>query len=247
MDYYRYKIYIEYNGMKFHGWQSQKDIVTVQDTIEKAIFSLTGEKIILEGAGRTDKGVHAIGQVAHFDLSKKWSLKKLLGGLNFYLHDINATIVDVKEANFNFHARFSAKYRVYEYYILNRSAPPALHKHKVWHVPKKLNIKAMQTAAKFFIGHNDLSAFRAADCQSKNPFKTIDKCMIHRNENIIIIRIKARSFLHNQVRIMAGTLKLIGEEKRDPSYIQCLLENRSRIYAGPTAPPYGLYLVHVEY
>jgi tRNA pseudouridine38-40 synthase len=241
----RYKTTIEYDGMKFYGWQRQEGVVSIQESIENALFQLCGKKILVEGAGRTDKGVHAIGQVAHFDLEKDWNLYKLQKALNFFL--TNVSILKIEKVCESFHARFCAKKRSYCYRIVNRIGALSIDHERAWHVLKELDVEKMQNAAQDFLGFHDFSAFRASACQSKSPFKTLQKANIeHLGENIYIY-FSAPSFLHNQVRIMVGTLKKIGEGSFPLSRIKEGLFQKDRTKMGPTAPPYGLYLENVEY
>ena len=243
----RYKVIIEYDGSYFYGWQRQRNISSVQQTIEEAIYSLTGENILVEGAGRTDTGVHATGQVAHFDLKKQFLPYRLQDGLNHYLREKNIIILKVEQVDHFFHARFSAISRTYHYKIINRRAPCALERKRVWHIVKPLDIDLMHQAAQKLIGHHDFSAFRAAECQAKTPLKTmINFTVSHKDETIIAV-IKARSFLHNQVRIMMGSLKMVGLKEWSLEKFEDVFKQKNRTLAGPTAPPHGLYLVDVGY
>ncbi len=245
--FYRYKIRIEYNGSSFHGWQRQDNLRTVQGCIEEAIEKMTGQKVLVEGAGRTDTGVHATGQVGHFDLKQYLSPHRIQDGLNFYLRDLGVVIFQVDEVEPTFHARFSALSRTYHYHIINRRAPLAIEHFRAWHVIAHLNFEAMQLASKHLVGHHDFSAFRSSECQSNSPLKTLTQFDMHKNGDRLTAVIKARSFLHNQVRIMIGTLKMIGEGKWNEDGLLRILLNKDRTMAGPTAPPYGLYLVDVGY
>lgn len=245
--YYRYKIWIEYDGSFFHGWQRQKNLITVQASIEDVLKKITGQNILVEGAGRTDTGVHATGQVGHFDLSKNYPSFRLKDALNAHLRDKGVVILKVQECDLNFHARFSAISRTYHYQIINRRTPLALDRLRAWHVISTLNVEAMQKAAQYLIGSHDFSSFRSADCQSNSPLKTLSRFDITQQGEKIIAIIKARSFLHNQVRIMMGTLKRIGEGKWDSCDLLRILDARDRRLAGPTAPPHGLCLVDVGY
>lgn len=245
--FYRYKIGIEYDGSSFHGWQRQDNLRTVQGAIEEAIEKITGQKVLVEGAGRTDTGVHASGQVGHFDLDKQYSPHRLQDGLNSYLREFGAAIFNVEEVVPPFHARFSALSRTYHYHIINRRAPLALERFRAWHVIAPLDFEAMQRAAQHLIGHHDFSAFRSSACQSNSALKTLTQFDIHRQDDRLTAVIKARSFLHNQVRIMIGTLKMVGEGKWNEDDLLRILSNKDRTRAGATAPPHGLYLVDVGY
>ncbi|MCX7338473.1 MAG: tRNA pseudouridine(38-40) synthase TruA [Alphaproteobacteria bacterium] len=246
---FRYKILIEYDGCRFHGWQRQDGVKTVQASIEDALCKMVKHETLVEGAGRTDAGVHATGQVGHFDLLKFYDCCRLLQGMNHYLRNSGVVIVDVKEVPLFFHARFSAINRTYNYCIANRQAPLALDHDRAWHVMLPLDVALMREAAQIFVGHHDFSAFRASACQSKTPHKTVTRFDIETAEDGQKIKaiIEARSFLHNQVRIMMGTLKLVGRGKLTPSDLKTILETGDRTLAGPTAPPHGLYLVDVGY
>ena len=244
---HRYKLTLEYDGTCFCGFQRQKDLPTVQLTLEKAVRSLTFETVTIEGAGRTDTGVHALGQVVHFDLPKLWDPYRLREGLNFYLQDTGVYLTDVEEVSFSFHARFSALLRTYEYVILNRPTPSVFAPKRAWYVRVPLDVGAMQEGASQFIGHHDFSAFRSINCQATSPFRTLSFFRIFSEGHKIYARIQSRSFLHNQVRIMVGTLKKIGEGRRAPSHVSALLATGDKTQAGPTAPPYGLYLVNISY
>jgi tRNA pseudouridine38-40 synthase len=249
---YRYKIKVEYNGCHFYGWQRQSnpikgELITVQGVIESAIVKITGQQALVEGAGRTDTGVHATGQIAHFDLKKPFPLSRIVDALNFYIREYGVSILHAEEVSADFHARFSAISRTYQYYIVNRRSPLALDKYRAWQVITPLNIQLMQEATQELLGYQDFSAFRAAECQGKNPFKTLTLFDIIEKEEKIIATIQSRSFLHHQVRIMMGTLKLIGEGKWDRNDLVKIRESKQRKWAGPTAPAHGLYLVNVSY
>jgi tRNA pseudouridine38-40 synthase len=241
----RYKLTLEYDGMRFYGWQRQEGVLSVQEAIETALLKLNGTFVLVEGAGRTDKGVHALGQVAHIDLEKEWEPFKLKEGLNHFLRHIS--ILNIEKVMPPFHARFSAKERRYCYRIVNRPAPLSLDHERAWHVRKHLDVEKMQEAASDLVGYHDFSAFRASECQAKSPVRTLLKAEIKRFEEHIQIYFHAPSFLHNQVRIMVGTLKKIGEDVFPVSKIQEGLLLKDRTKMGPTAPPHGLYLTHVFY
>ena len=243
---YRYKAIIEYDGLCFNGFQKQQSSKnTVQEIVENALLKLTSENVTLVGSGRTDSGVHAKGQVIHFDLSKQWPLYNLKQGLNFYLE--NVCVLSVEEVTSDFHARFSAKQRSYEYHILNRSAPPVLEQNRVWHVAQDLDIAKMQEAADLLIGLHNFKAFRSSQCQAERFERTIDAFDVERFNEKIICHIKARSFLHNQVRIMVGTIVWYALGKITLNDIQKALESGVKERIGPTAPPSGLYFGAVDF
>ena len=213
----RFAITIEYDGSNLVGWQRQTNGLSVQEVLEKALFELTGEKKTIQGSGRTDAGVHALGQVAHFDLKKTMTMDAIRDGLNFYIKKlykkIKVSVLKVKKEKKDFHARFSAKQKTYVYKILDRRPPPAIEKKRVWHVKKKLDDKSIKKAARILVGKHDFTSFRSTECQAKSALKTIDSIKILRVREEIQIWIKARSFLHNQVRIIAGTLVMVGKKK----------------------------------
>lgn len=244
----RYKLTVEYDGTLFYGWQRQEGgLPTIQGTIESAVKQFSGEDITLEGAGRTDAGVHATGQVAHLNLTKDWPTYRILDALNFYLRDTGVAIVGAELVPDDFHARFSAKARVYNYRIINRRAPLVLEKNRAWHVIKPLNLEAMQETAQIFIGTHDFTSFRSISCQAKSAIRTLDEFILTQENHVITARIKSRSFLHNQVRIMMGSLHQIGMGCWQIEDVRQALEKRNRVYAGPTAPAWGLYLTDVQY
>ncbi|WP_173932523.1 tRNA pseudouridine(38-40) synthase TruA [Chelativorans sp. Marseille-P2723] len=245
----RYRIDIEYDGSPYVGWQRQAGQMSVQEAIEKAIAAFSGEEVTLHGAGRTDAGVHALSQVAHFDLFRDFPPDTVRDAANAHLAMAGETIsvlaaVPVAE---DFDARFSARARHYLYRILNRRSPPALEHGKVWHVPKKLDAEAMQEAACRLVGRHDFTTFRSIQCQAKSPVKTLDRLAVSRLGDEIEIRASARSFLHNQVRSLVGTLKKAGEGTWSADDVEAALQARNRAACGPVAPPQGLYLVRVDY
>ena len=242
----KFKILIEYDGSNYVGWQKQNNGNSIQGSIEKSVYKLTGEKITLFGAGRTDAGVHALGQVAHFDLNKKFGIDNIRDGLNQHLRPEPIAILKVEEVNEKFHARFSAKKRTYEYTITNRRAPLTIDKNKSWGVFKKLDLNKMIFESKFFLGKNNLESFRSAHCQSNTAIKTIDELNISKINDNISFKISAKSFLHSQVRIIVGTLVEIGKGKITMSVKQ-IITSKKRSQAGITAPACGLYLTKVEY
>ena len=247
----RYKLTIEYEGNRFSGWQRQRKQTSVQSTIEDAIKALFNQEVIVEGAGRTDAGVHALGQVAHVDLVDPVPGYRICDGLNHYLRDRGVAILKAEIVPDDFHARFSAKGRVYEYRIFNRRAPLILEANQAWHVIRPLDVEKMKIAAQHLVGRHDFTSFRATLCQAKSPVRTIDSFEIHQantsSGDMITAVIASRSFLHNQVRIMMGTLKRIGEGCIDVDMIPSMLEARDRRLSGPTAPPQGLYLKSIAY
>lgn len=243
----RYKLIIEYDGTDLCGWQRQNDMPTVQGNLEQAIESMTGEKIEVVASGRTDAGVHAIAQVVHFDIDKEYELHKIEGGLNHYLTEKQVSVISAHKVSEEFHARFSAIKRYYRYIILNRKAPTVLKKNRVWHVIQPLDIKKMQEAAEYLLGNHDFSSFRASECQSETPVKTLDSIDISVSDEEIYFDISARSFLHHMCRNIVGTLKEVGEGRIAPSDIKKIIEDKDRSSAGITAPAYGLYFMKVDY
>lgn len=247
----RYKLTVEYAGNRFSGWQRQVGQPSVQETMEKAVKAIFKEDALVEGAGRTDAGVHALGQVAHVDLQAVLPPYRLCDGLNHYLRDKGVVVLCGEVVPPGFHARFSAIGRVYEYRILNRRSALTIEAHQVWHVISPLDVENMQAAAKRLLGHHDFTSFRSAHCQAPSPFKTLDAFDISYAPTVtggyIKAHVASRSFLHNQVRIMVGTLKLVGEGRLKADDIPAMLEARDRCTSGPTAPPQGLYLKSVSY
>jgi tRNA pseudouridine38-40 synthase len=243
----RYRLTLEYDGAPFFGWQRQDNGPSVQGALEDAIEKLSGERVTVTGAGRTDAGVHALGQVAHFDLEKEFTGDKIRDALNFHLRPAPVSVLEAAVADGEFHARFSATARHYLYRILTRRAPPALERGRVWHVVHALDAEAMDKAAQALVGQHDFTTFRAAECQAKSPVKTLDKLTVRRAADEIHIEASARSFLHHQIRSFAGTLKLVGEGKWQPRDVAAALAARDRSRCGPVAPPDGLYLVRVDY
>lgn len=245
----RYRIDIEYDGAAFAGWQRQADLPSVQGAIERAVQAATGKEVTLRGAGRTDAGVHATGQVGHFDLERPWQGDRLQGALNAHLKlaGDSVSILAAKQVGDDFDARFSATARHYLYVILNRRARPALMGGKVWHVPKHLDAEAMHQAAQRLIGKHDFTTFRSVQCQSQSPVKTLDRLEVKRDGDLVEIRASARSFLHNQVRSMVGSLKSVGEGAWTADDLEAALRAADRARCGQVAPPDGLYLTKVDY
>ena len=245
----RYRLRIEYDGTPYVGWQRQDNGPSVQGAIEAAILSLTGEAVSIRGAGRTDSGVHAMGQVAHADLSRNWQEHTLRNALNAHLGMARerVAILDAAEVPDDFDARFSAKKRHYLYRIVSRKAPLALEANRAWFVAKDLDHEAMHAAGQMLVGRHDFTTFRAAQCQANSPVRTIDRLEVTRSGDLIEIRVCAQSFLHNQIRSFAGTLKLAGEGKWTVEDVRAALEARDRKACGPVAPPDGLYFMAVDY
>lgn len=244
---HRYRITVEYDGGPFVGWQRQADQRSIQGALEGALLRLSGETATIRGAGRTDRGVHATGQVAHFDLERHWAADRLAEGLNAHLRPDPVAIVAAREAAADFDARFSAIRRHYRYRIVNRRAPLALERGKAWRVTRPLDAEAMDAAAQALVGTHDFSTFRAAECQAKSPVKTLDRLRVERQGDAVVITASARSFLHSQVRSITGSLKLVGDGKWEPEAVRAALQARSRAACAPLAPPEGLYLVAVDY
>ncbi len=243
----RYKIKIEYDGTSFVGWQYQKNGVSIQEIIQKAIFNFSKEKVVVTGSGRTDSGVHALEQIAHFDLKKKFEKKKFLPALNQHMGNNPITILKVSKVNKKFHSRFDAKKRTYQYIIINRQSRLALQKNKAWHIKKKLNIPAMRKGAKLLLGTHDFSTFRASSCGARSPIKTMDKISIKKNKDKITLKFVSKSFLQQQVRSMVGCIKYLGDEKWNIDYFKQSFKSKKRLNCAPPAPSCGLYLANVKY
>ncbi len=243
----RYKLTIEYDGTPFVGWQVQASGVSVQGAIETAIAALTGEKAALHGAGRTDAGVHALGQVAHVDLSKDWEPDIVRDALNAHLRPHPVAVLMAENVAADFDARFSATRRHYLYRVVNRRADLALDRNRAWRVPRLLDARAMHAAAQKLVGKHDFTTFRSTECQANSPLKTLDALDVAREGEEVRISARARSFLHNQVRSMVGSLVQVGEGKWSADDLGRALAARDRAACGQVAPPQGLYLVRVEY
>lgn len=243
----RLKLTIEYVGTPFSGWQKQEGLPTVQGTLEEAFTDFLATPTPIWGSGRTDTGVHARGQVAHVIIEKSYLPFEIRGAINKRLQGKSISLLAVEDVSSDFHARFSAQFRSYEYILLNRRSPPALEKDRLWWVRRPLSLEAMREAANYLIGHHDFSSFRDSQCQASSPYKTLDLLSIEKQNELIFIKTQARSFLHHQVRNMVGTLKRVGDGSWAPIKVKDILEAKDRCSAGPTAPACGLYLTHVGY
>jgi tRNA pseudouridine38-40 synthase len=243
----RYAITIEYDGTPFSGWQVQPAAPSVQGAIADALERMTDTRPLVTGAGRTDAGVHATGQVAHFDLAKDWVPDKIRDALNFHLRPNPIAVIEAREVAADFDARRSAISRAYLYRLLVRRAPPVLDRHRVWWLPVPLDAEAMHQAAQGLVGRHDFTTFRAAQCQAKSPIRTLDRLDVSRVGPEVHVVAHARSFLHNQVRSIVGTLKLVGTGRMSAAEVRAALEARDRAACGPVAPPDGLYLTEVGY
>ena len=243
----RFFLTIEYNGADYVGWQRQNSGLSVQQLIEEAVKSFSGLETPIFGAGRTDSGVHAIGQVAHLDLPDKFESYKIMLAINAYLRKTKIKVICATKVIPEAHARFSAIWREYKYTILNRISPPALNEGIVYHQKNKLNIKLMSKASQVLIGTHDFTSFRSTNCQSQSPVKTIDNISIEKNDNEIVFTIRAKSFLHHQVRNIVGSLQLVGLNKWNEENLLDVLNKKDRKTAGPTAPACGLVFNYVKY
>lgn len=243
----RFRLTLEYHGGGFVGWQRQENGRSVQQAVEEAILAITGAAVETIVAGRTDAGVHARGQVVHFDLDRDFRTDRLRDGMNYHLREEKVAVLEAEIAPEDFNARLSAKSRSYLYRILNRRPPPALEAGYVWHVPVPLDAAAMHAAAQLLVGHHDFNSFRSSECQAKSPERTLDHLAAMRVGDEVHITARSRSFLHNQVRIMAGTLKFVGEGRWTADDVRAALEAKDRKAAGPTAPAEGLTFMRVEY
>jgi tRNA pseudouridine38-40 synthase len=243
----RYRLLIEYDGGPFVGWQMQAGGPSVQGVITQAIAAFADEKVTVHGAGRTDAGVHARGQVAHVDLARDWRPDRVRDALNARLRPHPVAVLAVEKTTDSFHARFSAKRRHYLYRIVNRRADLTLERNRAWRVPRPLDAAAMHAAAQRLLGRHDFTTFRAAECQAKSPVKTLDRLDVDRDGEEVHVHASARSFLHHQVRSMVGSLVLVGDGKWSADDLAAALAARSRAACGPVAPPEGLYLVGVDY
>ena len=243
----RYKLTIEYDGTPFAGWQIQASDLSVQGVLTEAIAAFAGERVSVNGAGRTDAGVHALGQVAHVDLSKEWDTDTVRDALTAHLRPHPVAVVAAERVADDFDARFSAVKRHYLYLIVNRRADLTLERGRAWRVGKPLDARAMHAAAVRLVGKHDFSTFRDAECQAKSPVKTLDRLDVHRDGDNVSIEASARSFLHSQVRSMVGSLVAVGEGRWSGADLSTALAARDRAACAPVAPPEGLYLVRVDY
>jgi len=246
---HKYQILIEYLGTNFIGWQIQKKGQSVQNLIQNKIFKLLKEKINLVGSGRTDSGVHAVEQSAHFECKKKIeNLDKFLKSINYFLNSKFVSIISIKKRNSNFHARFSAKQRIYKYIIFNRVSVPSIYKNRGWHIRKKLDLKLMKKGAKKLLGTHDFSTFRSSSCNAKSPIRTMKSIKIKKIKNKIQIQFKSQSFLQQQVRSMVGCLKYLSERKWNLKKFERIFKSKRRtLNNAPTAPAHGLFLEKVIY
>jgi len=243
----RYRLLVEYDGRPYRGYQSQAELPSVQDSIERAVNAFSGQSVRIHAAGRTDTGVHATGQVVHVDLEKDWKAAVVRDALNAHLTPEPISILEAQITDGDWHARFSAMERRYLYRILNRKSPPALDQGRVWHVKKLLDVAAMHEAAQALVGHHDFTTFRDMQCQARSPVKTLDVAEVRRDGEQVLLTFAARSFLHRQVRSMTGTLAEVGAGRWTKADFVGALEARDRTACGPVAPPDGLYLTGVGY
>jgi tRNA pseudouridine38-40 synthase len=243
----RYKLTIEYDGTPYVGWQIQDNRPTIQGALTDAIAAFTGERAAVHGAGRTDAGVHALGQVAHVDLAKDWDTDNVRDAMNFHLRPQPIAVLTAEQVADSFDARFSATKRQYLYRISNRRADLALEQNRAWRVPRPLDCQVMHAAAQKLLGKHDFTTFRSTECQAKSPVKTLDCLDITRDGDDVRVAASARSFLQHQVRSMVGSLVHVGEGKWSADDLASALAARDRTRCGQVAPPHGLYLVRVEY
>lgn len=243
----RYRLTLEYDGRPYCGFQAQDGLPSVQGAVEAAVLAFSGETLRLHAAGRTDSGVHALGQVVHIDLSRDWPAQTVANALNAHLRDEAIAVLDAAVVPDDWHARFSATGRRYLYRILNRPGPPALDKGRVWHLRRPLDAGAMHAAAQHLVGHHDFTTFRDLGCQAKSPLKTLDLARVRREADEVVLEFAARSFLHRQVRSMAGTLAEVGLGRWTARDVRRALEAKDRAACGPVAPAHGLYLAGVSY
>tara|TARA_Y100000996_G_scaffold297733_1_gene235756 strand:+ start:709 stop:1449 length:741 start_codon:yes stop_codon:yes gene_type:complete len=245
---FRYQVLAEYVGTNFSGWQIQSKDKSIQKTIQVIISKILKEKVKVVGSGRTDSGVHAIQQSAHFDTKKKIeNLDKFLKSINYFLNKKLISIIDVKKKNLNFHARFSAKSRIYKYVIFNRKSKPSIEKNRGWHITNKLDLELMKKGAKKLLGTNDFSTFRASSCNAKSPIKTLKIIKIKKYQNNIEIKFQSQSFLQQQVRSMVGCLKYLAEKKWNLKKFVIVFKSKKRSLCAPPAPAHGLFLEKVIY
>jgi tRNA pseudouridine38-40 synthase len=243
----RYKLLIEYDGAPFCGWQIQADQATVQGVLTAAVAALSGEHALVQGAGRTDAGVHARGQVAHVDLTRDWATDTIRDALNAHLRPHPVAVLSAERVGDDFNARTSAVKRHYRYVIVNRRADLTLERGHAWRIPRPLDVAAMHAAAQRLVGKHDFTTFRSTECQAKSPLKTLDRLDVVREADRVVVLASARSFLHNQVRSMVGSLATVGDGKWSADDLSRALEARDRTACGQVAPPDGLYLMQVDY
>ena len=245
---FTYQIKVEYLGTNFVGWQIQKNGLSVQEVLEKALSKFLKNKISIMGSGRTDAGVHANEQSAHFRIKKIIDDKDMfINSMNFFLSKYPVTILSIKKKSNKFHARHSASKRIYKYFIINRRSSLVLEKNKAWHIKKKLNVKLMKKGIEILIGTHNFSTFRSSSCESKSPIKTLKKAAIKIEKNKIIFTFASKSFLQQQIRSMVGSLKYLGEGKWNLKDFKKAFKSKKRSMCAPTAPPCGLYLYKVKY
>ena len=245
---YRYQILIEYVGTSFVGWQIQKKGRSVQKIVQLNLSKILKQKILLYGSGRTDSGVHALEQSAHFDVKNKiQNIDKTIKSLNYFLNNKMISIINIKKKKINFHARYSAKERIYLYIIQNRFSPSTINKYKEWHIRKKLDLKLIKKGSKKLIGTHDFSTFRSSNCSAKSPIRTINEIIVIKSKNQIKLKFKSKSFLKNQVRSMVGCLKYLGEKKWNLKKFENVIKMKDRKKVAPPAPACGLYLEKVIY
>ena len=243
----RYKLLIEYDGAPFVGWQVQHNGVSVQGVLTAAVAAFCGENVAVQGAGRTDAGVHALGQVVHIDLTRPWDPDTIRDAINAHLRPYPVAVLTAEHVADDFDARFSARKRHYLYRIINRRPDLTLDAGRAWRAPRPLDASAMHEAAQRLVGRHDFTTFRAAECQAKSPVKTLERLDVERDRGEVRIYASARSFLHTQVRSMVGSLVLVGEGRWSADDLSRALAARDRTACGPVAPPDGLYLVKVDY
>ena len=241
------KLTIEYHGLPYCGWQFQKNEKTIQGEIEKAIFKFSGEKKTIQGAGRTDAGVHANGQSAMFEVKKKFDTYQILNGINFHLGTEKIRVTKVENVEDEFNARFTAKSKIYNYQVFNSLAPSVIENDFSIHVRQPLDLDSMRNAIRFLLGKHDFSSFRAQGCQANKPIRTIDEASIDMEDQKIIFIFKAQSFLYQQIRIMVGSLLEVGSKNKDINWISELIDAKDRRLAGPTVPSKGLILKEISY
>ena len=245
---FTHQIIVEYLGTNFVGWQIQKNGISVQEVLEKVLNKFLKEKIRVIGSGRTDSGVHASEQSAHFKTKQKIIDKNIfINSVNFFLSKYSVSLLDIKKRTSKFHARYSANERIYKYFIINRRSSLVLEKNKAWHIKKKLDVKIMRKGADILKGTHNFSTFRASSCQAKSPIKTMRKAIIKKNKHRIVLTFQSKSFLQQQVRSMVGSLKYLGEGKWDLNDFKKAFSSKKRKMCAPPAPAHGLYLTKVVY